>query len=71
MFKQKNEKLVQVTLNPLCPAFKKYKLKLIDEPYINMFNEIAWRRTYVPQTAFVKGKDINDLSSYNLKLKKL
>jgi hypothetical protein len=68
MFKTE-EKIERVTLNPMCAAFKNYKFKLVDQPYINFFNEIAWRRVYVPQTAFVKGKDINDLTSYNLKLK--
>tara|TARA_X000000368_G_scaffold178835_1_gene141141 strand:+ start:1323 stop:1538 length:216 start_codon:yes stop_codon:yes gene_type:complete len=65
----KSTELKSVTLNPLCPAFKNYKFKLIDEPYLTIFNEIAWRKVYVPQTAIIKGKNINDLTSYNLKLK--
>ena len=73
MFKKnirKKEKINQVTLNPLCSAFENYTMKWQHEPYLTIFNEVGWRQVQVPQTAYVINRDINDLTSYNLKLKK-
>lgn len=71
MFNKKKEQIKQVTLNPLCSAFENYTMKWEYKPYLTLFNEIAWRQLQVPQKAYVMNRDINDLSSYNLKLKKL
>ena len=73
MFKKnirKKEKINQVILNPLCTAFENYTMKWRHEPYLTIFNEVGWRQVQVPQTAYVMNRDINDLTSYNLKLKK-
>ena len=66
----KNYKLERVILNPVCNAFENYTMKWDHEPYLTLFNEICWRPVQVPQKAYVMYRDINDLTAYNLKLKK-
>ena len=63
-------KLERVTLNPVCSAFENYTMKWQSEPYLTLFNEVGWRPVQVPQKAYVMYRDINDLTAYNLKLKK-
>jgi len=70
MFNNKKEIVDRMTLNPLCSAFENYTMKWEYEAYLDMFNQIGWRQVQVPQKAYVMYRDINDLSSYNLKLKK-
>jgi len=67
--KKKKEELDKVVLNPVCSAFKEYNMKYYNEPYVNFHNEISWMWVLGPQTAYVKGRDVNDKKAYNLKLK--
>lgn len=69
-FNNRHKEINRVILNPLCSGIEKYQMVYRHEPYINFDNQISWRFVLVPPTAYVKGRDINDLSSYNLKLKK-
>jgi hypothetical protein len=74
MFNVKNkdneEQLEWVTLNPVCSAFKEYKMKYYHEPFLNFDHGISWRYVLGPSKSYVKGRDINDVTSYSLQLKK-
>ena len=67
--KNKEEQLDWVTLNPVCSAFKEYKFKYYYEPFLNFHHEISWKYVLGPSKSYVKGRDINDKTSYSLPLK--
>jgi hypothetical protein len=67
--KNKEEQIEYVVLNPISNSFKEYKMKYYYEPFLNFHHEISWRCVLGPARAYVRGRDINDKSSYYLKLK--
>jgi tRNA nucleotidyltransferase (CCA-adding enzyme) len=67
--KQKEEKLEKVVLNPVCSAFKEYRMKYYHHPYIGFDNQISWTYVIGPAVAYVKDRNINDKTAYCLRLK--
>tara|TARA_B100000674_G_C37895968_1_gene941344 strand:+ start:684 stop:902 length:219 start_codon:yes stop_codon:yes gene_type:complete len=69
MFKNDEEKIERMTLNPVFNSFVNYKLVPTYLPRLNILNEIVWELEYLPKKVYVKQKPINDLEIYKYEIK--
>tara|TARA_B100001093_G_C26658055_1_gene940549 strand:+ start:853 stop:1071 length:219 start_codon:yes stop_codon:yes gene_type:complete len=59
-----------VLLNPIYYHFPEHNMQYIDEPYLNIFHEIKWRKTLVPKKIYIYNKnEISNIDFYKKKVK--
>ena len=59
-----------VLLNPIYNQFVEHNMQYIDEPYLNIFHEIKWRKKIVPKKIYIYNKnEISNIDFYKKKVK--